>query len=229
MRAQAAGRHHVGAVMGRGRILLLAKAPDPGMVKTRLIPALGTDGAAELQARLIRHALDRILRPQMPETELWCTPDAGHTFFRELAGRHSVCLRDQTGGDLGERMLFAVRDGLSRADYVILMGTDSPELTPGRIRLAAELLASGLDAVLGPAEDGGYVLLGLSRLREGLFRDMSWGTDRVLEETRRRLAGCNFFWEELPSCGDLDRPEDLRRLQGSQDPSIRNLLWDLYQ
>jgi len=214
--------------MHRGRILLLAKAPEPGRAKTRLIPALGEAGAAELQARLIRHALQRLRRPGLPETELWCAPDSGHPVFRELAGQYSVGLRDQVGADLGERMLFAVRDGLARADSVILLGTDSPELTPDRILRAAEILAAGGDAVLGPAEDGGYVLLGLSRAHERLFRDMPWGTERVLEETRRRMSELGLSRQELPPCADLDRPEDLARLHGRGGPRIAELLRGLY-
>jgi len=212
----------------RGRILLLAKAPEPGKAKTRLIPVLGEQGAAELQKRLIRYALDRVVQKEMQPTELWCAPDSEHPFFRELASEYSVTLRDQTDGDLGARMLAAARDGLADAGHVILLGTDSPELSPHLIRRASDALAGGRDAVLGPALDGGYVLLGLSRLREGLFRDMSWGTERVLEETRRRLAQLGFSWEELPSCGDLDRRQDLVRLYQSGSSEILNLLRDIY-
>jgi len=212
----------------RGRILLLAKAPEPNKVKTRLIPVLGAQGAAELQKRLIRNALHRVVRDGMPRTELWCAPDSEHPFFRDLECEYSVTLRDQTGGDLGARMLAAAREGLAEAEYVILLGTDSPELSPRLIRRALDALSGGRDAVIVPAHDGGYVLLGLSRLQEGLFRDMPWGTDRVLEETRRRLVRFGFSQEELSPCGDLDRPEDLKRLCERGGSEIRDLLRDLY-
>lgn len=217
-----------GASMRRGRILLLAKAPEPGKVKTRLIPVLGEQGAAELQKRLIRNALDRVIQLGMPPTELWCAPDSASVFFRELAREYSLSPRDQTGGDLGERMLAAARDGLAEADYVILMGTDSPELSPHWIRRASDALASGRDAAICPALDGGYVLLGLSRLHENLFRDMPWGTESVLDETMQRLAENGFSREELPPCGDLDRPEDLKRLYESSRPELQNLVQDLH-
>lgn len=211
-----------------GRILLFAKAPDPGRAKTRLIPVLGEQGAAELQKRLIRNALDRVVQKEMPPTELWCAPDSEHPFFRELAREYSVTSRDQTDGDLGARMLAAARDSLAEAGYMILLGTDSPELSSHLIRRASDALAGGRDAVIGPAHDGGYVLLGLSRLQEGIFRDMPWSTERVLDQTRRRLAQLGFSWEELPSCGDLDRRQDLERLYQSGCSKIRDLLRDIY-
>ncbi|MEF8943419.1 MAG: TIGR04282 family arsenosugar biosynthesis glycosyltransferase [Desulfohalobiaceae bacterium] len=210
------------------RILLFAKAPDPGRAKTRLVPVLGEQGAAELQKRLIRNALDRVVREAMPPTELWCAPDSEHPFFQGLSREYSVTLRDQSGGDLGARMLAAARDGLAETGHVILLGTDSPELSPHLIRRASDALAGGRDAVIGPAHDGGYVLLGLSRLQEGIFRNIPWGTERVLEETRRRLAQLGFSWEELPSCGDLDRRQDLERLYQSGCSEIQDLVRGLY-
>jgi hypothetical protein len=119
-----------------------------------------------------------------------------------------VSLHLQQGDDLGERMARA----LSRAMPAIVMGSDCPSLTPADLREAAAALDWGVDAVLGPARDGGYVLLGLRRIDASLFEGITWGTDTVLQETRSRLRSLGWRWHELPTRFDIDRPEDLRLL-----------------
>jgi len=190
------------------RILVFAKAPVPGEVKTRLVPALGARAAAELHARLARRTIDMAVAAQVAPVEIWCSPDDAHPFFRAL----ELPRRIQRGRDLGERMANALREALGECRFAILIGTDCPPMTGDYLREAAARLASGDDAVLGPAEDGGYVLIGLRRPKARLFESMPWGTAQVLAATRARLAELGLRWHELPPLWDVDRAEDLARL-----------------
>jgi rSAM/selenodomain-associated transferase 1 len=192
------------------RILIFAKAPIPGQVKTRLIPALGPAGAAELACDLLERLVRRLSLGRLAPLELWCSPDPEHPLFRDLAESVGVVLRTQRGEDLGERLSRAAEDALGRAEAVLLVGADIPDLDADYCASALSALADS-DAVLGPAEDGGYVLLGLKAPAPELFTDMPWGGDRVAAITRRRIASLGWCCPEIPILWDLDRPEDLRR------------------
>jgi len=194
------------------RVIVFAKAPEPGKVKTRLIPALGEAGAAALHRRLVTHSLRVATDAKLGPVELWCAPDAGDPFFRECERRHGVSLCSQGEGDLGARMQRAFDAALARASRAILVGSDIPALSARYLLDAERALAGGDDVVIGPAEDGGYVLLGLSHCDAGLFREISWGGPNVLPETRRRIVALRWRLIELPTLWDLDRPEDLQRL-----------------
>jgi rSAM/selenodomain-associated transferase 1 len=196
------------------RILVFAKAPLPGQVKTRLAPPLTQQQAAALHRELVSGTLERLARAHIAPVELWCAPHPGFSFFTELEARFGVRLYPQTGRDLGERMLRAARDGLSRCRRLVLVGTDCPVLTGAEAAEALNALARR-DAALGPAEDGGYVLLGLKRAAPELFADMPWGTAEVAGLTRARMTGLGWRWAELPTLWDLDRPADLARYRSA--------------
>lgn len=189
------------------RLHIFAKAPLPGLAKTRLIPALGAAGAAALQQRLIRRTLATAAQSGLA-TELWCHPDCAQPFFAACAGEVTVELRSQQGADLGERMHHAF---VTAAAPALLIGTDCPALSAQDLRTAAAALAAH-DAVLGPAADGGYYLIGLRRPQPTLFRAMPWGTDAVLALTRARLCSAGLRWQELPLHHDIDTPDDLVHL-----------------
>jgi rSAM/selenodomain-associated transferase 1 len=196
------------------RILVFAKAPLPGQVKTRLIPALGAQGAARLHERLLRETLLRMSRvaKMRPDVglELWCAPDRSHPLFQELCLAHALRLQDQCAGDLGQRLFAGASEALRRAHAVLLIGSDCPDLGVEQIDQAVSALrAPGIDAVLGPALDGGYALLGIRRAEPGLFTNMPWGGDRVAAVTRERMIALGWCWRELPELRDVDRPEDL--------------------
>ena len=192
------------------RILIFAKAPVAGRVKTRLIPALGPQGAADLHKRLLLSTVARLGTARVAPIELWCAPDRRHPFFQALARDFHLELRAQRGEDLGERMLTASADGLTRGQAVVLIGSDCPDVDGEYLASALERLARPrLDAVLGPAADGGYVLLGLRRAVPELFTDMPWGGAQVAALTRQRMQRLGWRWRELPVLRDLDRPEDL--------------------
>ena len=192
-------------------IAVFAKAPVPGEVKTRLAATLGADGAARLHERLVERALATALGARLGPVTLWCSPDESHAFFRERARRDGVALRRQEGADLGERMHRAF---LAANGALILIGSDCPALTPRDLHAAAAALGTH-DAVFIPAEDGGYVLVGLARPAARLFDDVPWSTAGVMARTREQLAAAGMRWRELGELWDVDRPEDYARLQGA--------------
>jgi rSAM/selenodomain-associated transferase 1 len=196
------------------RILVFAKAPVPGWVKTRLVPALGEAGAAQLYRQLVERTLDTALSAGLGAIELWCAPDTNDPYFAACAKRYGVRLRAQGQGDLGGRMARALKRTLATGTPGLLIGCDCPVLAPAYLREAAAALAGGSDAVFGPAEDGGYVLVGLARMPPAqLFEDISWGTALVMQETRARLGRLGWRWRELATLWDVDRPEDFLRLR----------------
>ncbi len=194
------------------RLLVLARAPVAGHAKTRLIPALGAAGAARLQARLVWDTLARATRTALCPVTLWCDPSVDEPFFARCREAFGTSLEAQPAGDIGERMSVALESALAGADRAVLIGTDCPGLSPAALAGALEALGSGADAVLGPAADGGYVLIGLRRADRALFEGMPWGGPRVLEETRRRLRALGWTWRELEPLRDIDRPRDLAGL-----------------
>lgn len=194
-----------------GTLIVFAKAPDAGTAKTRLISALGADGAAALQARLVRHTLHTAVAAEIMRVELWCAPRPEHPFFAQCARDFGVALFAQAGSDLGTRMAHAMAQAVDRGP-ALLIGTDCPALTVRHLRLMCNALRE-YDVVVAPAEDGGYVLIGVKQFDAELFEGISWGTNSVMTETRLRLAALGRRWGELPVLWDVDRPEDLQRLK----------------
>lgn len=193
-------------------ILVFAKPPIPGLAKTRLIPALGEVGASELHARLVRHTLTTATQANLCPVELYCADQQQHPFFSECQQDFPVVLKQQHGADLGERMANAFDQALRTYRHVILIGSDCPALTATDLEQAVNALIAAQDCVLKPAADGGYVLIGLKALDHSIFSDIQWGSDQVLSQTRARLKAINWQWQELDTTWDLDRPEDLIKL-----------------
>jgi hypothetical protein len=194
------------------RIAVFARAPVAGAVKTRLVPLLGPDGAAGLHAGLVRQALATAAQSRAGELELWCAPDEHHPFFDRCASEFGAKLKAQQGADLGERMSYAFDDALGAKAALVLIGSDCPALTGAHLHEAVRTLDSH-DAVVAPAEDGGYVLIGLRVAVPSIFAGVSWGSAAVMAETRARLAASGASWKEMPALWDVDRPEDYARLQ----------------
>lgn len=197
------------------QVAVFAKAPIPGLAKTRLIPALGSLGAARLQRHLTRLAVQTALDSGLGAVTLWCAPDAQHRFFRALRQTTGVPCLVQASGDLGERMHTAFRLHCEQGP-LILTGTDCLPLTPVHLRQAAQALLDGDEAVFFPAEDGGYVLVGLRRPQAALFRDIAWSTDAVMAQTRERTKEAGVRWREFETLWDLDVPADLDRWRAWQ-------------
>ena len=192
-------------------IAVLAKAPVAGFAKTRLIPVLGAARAARLQARLIERTIDTACAAATGAVTVWTTPDETHSAFQTLRARHGVNLALQPNGDLGARMLAALK---AAGGPALVIGTDCPGLMPAHLRAAADALRGGADAAVCPAEDGGYVLIGMRNPLPALFAGMAWSTDDVMAETRRRLRYHKLTWQEPATLWDVDIPEDLPRLRG---------------
>lgn len=192
-------------------ILVFARAPVPGETKTRLIPALGEVGAATLQQRMLERTLNITTEVENCEVQLWCTPNTIHPSFGRLEREHRCRLLLQQGNDLGERMAQAMQQALSTYRAAIVIGTDCPELTSKDLEQAFGKLDAGNDAVIGPAADGGYYLLGLNRLEPDLFSGIDWGSDKVLAQTLARLERNGLCYHRMSIKHDLDRPEDLSR------------------
>lgn len=193
-------------------VVVFAKAPEAGMAKTRLIPLLGPERAAALQRVLIERTLATALEADIGPVELWCAPSARHPLLADYASRFGVTMASQCEGDLGARMLHAAAAALNSSSRVIIVGSDCPTLTGADLRRAAAALDAHHDAVFIPAEDGGYVLIGLKRWDARLFSDIAWGGNQVMAATRDKLATLGWRWRELPSAWDVDRPADYRRL-----------------
>lgn len=192
-------------------LLIFCKAPIAGQVKTRLQPALTAEQAAAAHRQLTRMTLDRAFQEALCPVILYCAPDDSHPFFQQCANDYALTLAIQRGNDLGERMHLALSDTLSRYRHALLIGCDCPSLTPDDLRNALQALEDGSDCVIAPADDGGYVLIGLNAPQPGLFDDMEWGTDAVMAETRRRVFHADLKLHELGKQWDVDTIEDWKR------------------
>jgi rSAM/selenodomain-associated transferase 1 len=184
----------------RPAIILFAKAPVRGHVKTRLEQALGAEATLDLHKAFVLDMLDKLLalsgaagielHTDIP-TDAWLRPE--------------VTLRTQIGGDLGLRMLRAL-DG----KWACIVGSDAPTLPVSHIEA---LLASSADVALGPCEDGGYYAISCRRTHPDMFHGVEWSSARALEQTEESARACGLSVERGPSWYDVDRPEDLRRLR----------------
>jgi rSAM/selenodomain-associated transferase 1 len=192
-------------------VAVLAKAPIAGFAKTRLIPVLGARGAAVLQERLVERAVETACAAAIGPVTLWTTPDESHPVFQSIGARLGITLARQADGDLGARMLAAIT---AANTCVLLIGSDCPALTLDHLRAAADVLRDRAPAVVIPAEDGGYALIGVRTPDPALFSDMPWGTPLVMNETRRRLRTLGLTWREPVTLWDVDLPQDLERMRG---------------
>jgi uncharacterized protein len=192
-------------------IMVFCKAPIPGQVKTRLIPPLTGEEAAQLHCELTEKTLQTATQNRLCDVCLWCSPSIDHPFFSILAQTFTLDLHLQQGADLGERMHHAFCQALARYSSAIIIGCDCPSLTSDDLEQALNQLNQGKPCVIAPAEDGGYALLGLRQPQAALFDNMPWGTDKVLGLTRARLHSLNLDYHELNPQWDLDTPDDLKR------------------
>ena len=197
--------------------MIFAKAPIPGEVKTRLCPPLTPGEAATLHGTFVLDVLEQtklaVTKARLPvDRYLACSPASDHVFFKIMEERQAVRLLDQVGPDLGARMhhAFTTLFGLGYRQ-VLIIGTDAPTLPQSTYQEALSLLTTH-DVVLGPALDGGYYLIGLTRPVPELFAAMPWSTDRVLALTREKALALNLPIGLLKEWRDIDAIEDLRCL-----------------
>lgn len=197
-------------------VIVFAKVPVPGAVKTRLIPALGAAGAARLATRMLAHSLAEAVAARVGPVALCLDVEPSPPDGRRWRERAGVTLSEQGEGDLGERMRRALARALAQTPRALLIGTDLPALDRAQLAAAAEALAAQ-DAVFVPTEDGGYGLVGLradpaaglQAALAALFTGVPWSTPEVMAVTRARLTAAGLDWAELPALADVDTPADL--------------------
>jgi rSAM/selenodomain-associated transferase 1 len=194
-------------------IIVMAKAPRPGEVKTRLCPPLTPEQAADLAARFASDAAAKAANTGAAVVIAYA-PDEGRALLEPLLPPASAWL-PQTGADLGSRMQRAMEDAHTLGyGPLLVIGTDSPTLPPEFLSNAIALLSSdSADAVFGPTEDGGFYLVGSSAPIPGLFNDVAWSTPTALADTLRNAVTLGLAVEMLPAWYDVDTPEDLARLR----------------
>jgi uncharacterized protein len=202
-------------------IAILAKAPVPGTVRTPLIPSLGAEGAATLYERCTDHAIASAVEANIGPVELWCRPSMLNPFFAEMKRKHPITLRVQGSGDLGMRLFRTFEALLSAHPHAIVMGSNCPAVLPVHLRMVAEALDDGFDAVFVPMDDERCALGGLRKVAEEVFKDLSWTTGSVMDAMVNRLGEARWRWLELPTLWDLDAPGGFDRL--ATDPLLKHL------
>lgn len=196
------------------RTIILAKAPQPGLAKTRLISALGAEGAAGLARRMLDSTLNSALAASLGPVELRAEPHIDAPEWQTVLLPCGVVARVQGAGDLGARLARAARKAIARGEAALLIGTDCVEMCPDLLIEAAGALQRH-DAVLYSTSDGGYALLGLNRYHPRLFSDIAWSTDSVAFDTTCRIAQLGWSLYQGTILHDIDEPADLVRLPAS--------------
>ena len=188
-------------------IQIFCKAPVLGKVKTRLIHKLGARAALDLYQQMFERLIAELSATRF-NTELWISPDKAHVFFDP----YTVPRFQQAGTNLGVRIKAALSNGLTRHESVILVGTDLPLINRSYIELAVNAFRDH-DVIIGPAEDGGYGLVGVKGEPPDIFSDIDWGTERVLSQTCAKLNSHGLKFGLLPLIWDVDLPADLPRYE----------------
>ncbi|MDQ2962142.1 MAG: TIGR04282 family arsenosugar biosynthesis glycosyltransferase [Pseudomonadota bacterium] len=197
-------------------VMIFARAPIPGAVKTRLIPALGAMGAAQLAIRMLGHALQIATDAGLGPVQLHGAPDVQHPALQSAAAAVGATCFAQAPGDLGTRMRWALAAALPLTPRALLVGTDCPALDVGVLREADAALVAGADCVLVPTADGGFALVGFRRealaAMDEVFAAIAWGSSTVMSSTRDHLARAGLRWTELATLVDIDEPADLEHV-----------------
>lgn len=200
-------------------LVQFAREPLPGRVKTRMIPHLSAEQACALHSELVEWTSRQLLAADLGPVELCVAGNPEAELFARLQGQGVARITVQKGADLGQRMLRALQCGLARHGQVILVGSDCPALSPGYLQMAAAALAAA-PVVLGPAADGGYVLIGARRIEAAVFAGVSWGGGDVYARTVENLARAGLDFTALPALADVDRPEDLPAWETLRDCAL---------
>ncbi len=193
-------------------MLVFTRTPVPGQVKTRLIPAIGAERAANLHRAMLWRTVATAVQAGIGPVGLWCSPASEHPYIAEIQREFGVDVHLQKGADLGERMHLALRSQAGPAIGAVLVGIDCPFLEARDLQLAAQALGEGCDAVIGPAEDGGYYLIGVRESDLDVFSGIRWGSGQVLAATLQKFRDLGWRWRELTTRRDVDRPADLAAL-----------------
>ena len=189
-------------------LIQFARGPLAGQVKTRMIPTLSATEACELHCALVRWTARCLVESALGPVRMAVTGDVQDPLFHACLASGVDEVSAQRGADLGDRMFHAISEGLQRYQRVLLVGSDCPGLDGSYLEQAVAALDEA-PLVLGPAEDGGYVLIGARRISRELFLGVEWGTGQVYGQTVALLETLGWDWRSLPTRADIDRPEDL--------------------
>ncbi len=201
------------------RTIIFAKAPLAGFAKTRLIPALGEEGAARLARQMLQHTLGSAVAAAIGPVELCVTPEIASPFWAGTEIPQAVEITEQGEGDLGVRLARATQRALGKDSAVLLIGTDCVEMSAKLLQEAAAALECK-DAAIYPAADGGYALLGLNRFHASLFSDIAWSTETVASDTIKRIHELGWALETGALLHDVDKPGDLKYLPAGWLPNL---------
>lgn len=212
-------------------LVIFAKAPEPGQVKTRLLPYLTPQEVTELHRAFVLDTIARLKPIGAVQRYIACYPSSTHPFFSRLGKQYQLELLDQQGSDLGERMSTIVRGLAARhMTGIVLISTDSPTLPVSYLNEAFHVLQKKA-VVLGPSKDGGYYLIGISRWIPQLFEGIPWSTENVFKTTLQQIHHLKLAYEILPQWFDVDHIEDLKILanQLAKDPHLAPQTWTLIE
>ena len=201
--------------MASNLLIQFAREPVAGQVKTRMMPELSAQQACDLHRELVLWTCGSLLASGLGEVELAVAGDTGDRLFRQCRELGPIRVSRQRGADLGERMYLAIEQGLREHPRVLLVGSDCPAIDASYLGLALDALDE-VPLVLGPALDGGYVLIGAREIHPALFRGIDWGSERVFAQSLERLREAGMSWLALPALADIDRPADLKLWYGER-------------
>lgn len=196
-------------------IIVFCKAPVAGQVKTRLMPELDAQQAADIHTELSNQTLSLLHKAKLCPVQLWCSPDINHDFFNQCVDSFGVSLHLQQGNDLGERMHHAMSNALEIFSSVLLIGCDCPSFEHHDFELAIAELEKN-DIIIAPAEDGGYVMIGLKRSLPSLFLNMTWSHGNVYRNTLKQLDKLDLKFYESRKQWDVDTYNDLQRFHAEK-------------
>jgi len=195
---------------------ILARAPEFGCVKSRLARHIGAPQALRVHIELLRHNL-KVAREADCDVELVAAGNLQHPLLVRLAAEHNIPLLGQSDGDIGARMLATAQRQQNEGRMSLIIGSDCAVMSTDYLNMAADRLRQGARIVFGPAEDGGYVLVGQNGAVPAAFERVSWGSEYVMQQTRKSLGAAGIQWEELETLWDIDTVADLRRWRKTSD------------
>lgn len=201
-------------------LVIMARQPVAGKVKTRLAASIGDQLAALVAEALMRQTLSAVKQYWHGKIVLSVTPDCHHELIQELCETHQLYCHKQCEGDLGQRMYHELDGAITRHGYGVVIGIDAPHAMKRALPIAWQA-AQQQKAVIGPSEDGGYYLVGLPEARDELFRNMSWGSDQVYTTTVSRLQDVTDDFLLCPLATDIDTLEDLQKVAAGYTPLLQ--------
>ncbi len=196
--------------MNKQLLIILTRYPEIGKTKTRMIPILGEKGAMELHRQMTEYTVNKFKELSQENIEIQIYFTGGNNILMQQWLGSSLTYKYQAEGDLGNKMKSAFIDAFNEEKkQVILIGTDCPEITIDLLQQSFNLLTFNQDLILGKAQDGGYYLIGLNRIIEPIFNQITWGSNQVLNQTLDIAKKLKLNYHLLPELPDIDRPEDL--------------------